>query len=826
MKPFQKLLSLLLAVALTAGLLPCPVQAAEDKQIQITYHYDNPLYQELSDSHSDSDTLKADAKASIADPAEISAAAAQLRQAIRERRSECVVQIQTNSYEEESFRAMIREIAAEAETHTGVPTEGDYIMWQYGSWDASANGSSSNGLYNWTLTYIYSYYTTAEEEAQVDSRIEEVLNNLNVRTASDYEKVKAVYDYICNQVTYDHDHLNDSGYKHQFTAYAALIQGTAVCQGYALLFYRMALELGVDARLIAGSSRGEGHGWNIVELGSQYYNADTTWDADSTSYTYFLKCPANFPDHTRDAEYDTTEFHNAYPMASSDYQPGTETQCQHSHQATILDATCTEDGLATYTCTKCGETTTEVIEKLGHDYRDVITEPTCAAGGYTLHICSRCSDSYTDTETPALEHTWDEGTVTQKPTDTRPGVMTYECINCDASKTESITCSHKSYDSVTTDATCTAEGQTVYTCTNCGYSYTETIAKRDHQWDEGTVTKEPTATEAGEKTQHCATCDNVRITKIPATGKVFRLQGDNRYETAFAVAEHLKIATTADKFYNVVIASGTNFADALAGSYLASQYQGPILLVNKHTVHDVADYIFENAHPGARVFILGGEAAVPAAMDELLENDFDVRRLAGANRYETNLLILQEAGINTSEIMVCTGRDFADSLSVSALGKPILLVNKTLTDSQKEWLSSMVSSNFHTVHIIGGTNAVAANMEEVFTDMGFQTVDRISGSNRYETSIRVAETFFPIEANHIVLAYGQNFPDGLCGGVLAYNMAGPLILTRDNTLSYAVEFAASRNVTTGAVLGGSGLISDSSVRQIFAMGESDSIVLQ
>lgn len=823
MKYTRKILCLLMACILTVGLLPCPVQAVEDDSIHITYHYDNPLYH--SDSARLEDTVP-ESKAAIADPAAVSAAADQLRNDIKSRKPECVIQIQTSGYDEDSFRAMMRAIADEAEIHTGVPTEGDYIMWQYASWDASASGSSSNGVYNWTLSYVYSYYTTAEEEAQVDRRVKEVLNNLNVGSASDYEKVKAIYDYICNQVTYDYDHLDDNSYKHQFTAYAALIQGTSVCQGYALLFYRMALELGVDARLIAGSSRGEGHGWNIVQLGNQYYNADTTWDAVNTNYVYFLKCPSNFPDHIRDSVYDTAEFHNVYPMASSDYQPGMESECQHSHQSTILDATCTDDGLATYTCTKCGETTTEVIEKLGHDYHDVITEPTCASGGYTLHICSRCSDSYTDTETPALEHTWDEGTVTQEPTDTQPGVMTYECINCDASKTESITCSHKSYNSVTTDPTCTAEGQTVYTCTNCGYSYTETIAKLPHQWDEGTITKEPTATEAGEKTQHCATCDNLRITKIPATGKVFRLQGGNRYETAFKVADHLKVATTAEKFYNVIIASGTSFADALAGSYLASQYQGPILLVNKHTVQDVADYIFENAHPGARVFILGGEAAVPATMDALLENDFDVRRLAGANRYETNLRILQAAGINTGEIMVCTGRDFADSLSVSALGKPILLVNKTLSDSQKEWLSSVVGSNVHTVHIIGGTNAVATNMEAEFANIGFQTIDRISGSNRYETSAMVAETFFPIEANHIVLAYGQNFPDGLCGGVLAYNMYAPLILTRDKAISYAVDFATSRGVTTGAVLGGTGLIADSSVRQVFSMGESDFIVLQ
>jgi len=1062
MRSIRKIIAAALAFLLLAGYLPAPVRAAEPAHIQVTYQYVNPLYQDSSDLHSGRQTLNAQPKAALAADADISAAADQLRQAIKQRQSECTVQIQTDGYDQDSFRALMRAIASEAEAHTGVPTEGDYIMWQYGGWDASAStsGSSSNGIYHWTLTYTYSYYTTAEEEARVDSKIKDVLKSLNVSSASDYEKVKAIYDYICANVTYDREHLGDDSYKKQFTAYAALIQGESVCQGYALLFYRLALELGVDSRLISGTSHGEGHGWNIVELGNRYYNADTTWDAGNSSYLYFLKCPSNFPDHTRDAAYDDSAFHKAYPMADSDYVPGTETecthsytskttdptctadgktvytcskcgdsytetiaklghiyssqvtaptctedgytthtcsrcgdsytdstipatdhsystqttepscttdgktvytcskcgdsytetiaklghsysskvtaptctedgytthtcsrcgdsytdtktaatghswdggtvtkeptetaegvrtytctackntrteaipkleptQCQHSYAAQTTEPSCTTDGKTVYTCSKCGDSYTETIAKLGHSYSSKVTAPTCTEDGYTTHICSRCGDSYTDTKTAATGHSWDGGTVTKEPTETEEGVRTYTCTACKNTRTEAIPkleptqCQH-SYDSVVTEPTCTAggytthtcskcghsytdsetaivdhsytsqttqptcttEGQTVYTCTACGDSYTETIAKLPHQWDEGTVTKEPTATEAGEKTQHCANCDNVRITKLPATGKVLRLQGDNRYETAFKAADLLKVKLTAEKFNCIVVASGTGFADALPGSYLASQNQAPILLVNKHTVQKVADYIFENTYSGAYVYILGGEAAVPSELDALLKDEFTVRRLAGANRYETNLLILKEAGVATEDVLVCTGRDFADSLSVSALRRPILLVNKVLSDSQKEWLATLESNN---IYVIGGANAVSEAIEKELAGYSYGYVERISGSNRYETSIKVAEKFFPAEADNLVLAYGQNFPDGLCGGVLAYNMNAPLILTRDKNASLAADFASARGITTGAVMGGPSLISDSAIRHIFAMGESDSITLQ
>ncbi len=123
---------------------------------------------------------------------------------------------------------------------------------------------------------------------------------------------------------YDYDHLYDSSYDLKYTAYAALVNGKAVCQGYACLFYRMMLEAGIDVRIITGNGGGgtdSNHGWNIVRLKGLYYNMDTTWDAGFSPeyYEFFLRCTDNFEWHTRDSKYDTPEFHASYPMASSDY---------------------------------------------------------------------------------------------------------------------------------------------------------------------------------------------------------------------------------------------------------------------------------------------------------------------------------------------------------------------------------------------------------------------------------------------------------------------------------------------------------------------------
>lgn len=310
--------------------------------------------------------------------------------------------------------------------------------------------------------------------------------------------------------------------------------------------------------------------------------------------------------------------------------------------------------------------------------------------------------------------------------------------------------------------------------------------------------------------------------QVQAEENFRRLYGATRYETAFAIADELK-ETSYGEFNAIIVACGSNFADALAGSYLAAAYRTPILLTSsaKHNAM-VKEYIRNNLESGRTVFILGGDKAVSADMERGLE-DYHVVRLSGATRYETNLAILREVGIEAgSEILVATGTNFADCLSGSATGKPILLVQNQLTDNQKAYLSQLKNCSFC---IIGGTNAVSSRLEGQLKDYG--PTDRIGGSTRYETSVKVAQRFFDVP-DTAVLAYAMNFPDGLCGGPLAYSMGAPLIITATKNDKMASDYAESVCIDHGYVLGGSGLIGDSSCRSIFAVEHvwSDWTVIQ
>lgn len=316
----------MLAVLLTVGLGIPQASAAPEQAVpvaQTTEVYLNPLYAEQTVPKLQTFAAPA-AEMSDTYYTTVEDAAEFLRKQMVNREAVIAFEYRTETDQD----GLMRSILNEAMTHTGDPKQGDYLRWQYGGCNMIQSGYIRNGVYYLTLTYEMSYYTTAEQEQLVDSRIRQLLDQLDVYDARDYDKVKAIYDYICRNVTYDYDGLSQGDNTLIYTAYAALVNGTSVCQGYANLFYRLALELDVDARLIAGIGNGGDHAWNIVKLGGKYYNLDATWDAiysqAGLDYQYFLRCEATFEDHSPGEDYSTADFVSAYPMADADYKPSGE----------------------------------------------------------------------------------------------------------------------------------------------------------------------------------------------------------------------------------------------------------------------------------------------------------------------------------------------------------------------------------------------------------------------------------------------------------------------------------------------------------------------
>ena len=283
----------------------------------------------------------------------------------------------TNVNSKEELRQVVADIVAKLQAkayeHGTDPEGGDYlelsltagvflpgggtIKWSYGPMPANPEDYSKfNGMQKLILDFTVNYYTTREQEDELNRKIDEVIASLELDGKTNYEKVKAVHDWIATHVTYDDEHLTDNNYPLKQTAYAAMINGTSVCQGYATLFYKMMLKLGIDCRVVTGfgfgnkaepgqTVQGEAHAWNIVKICDKYYNVDCTWDSNyyegGGGYTaFFLKGSTNFDkDHTA---YDNVkEWLNTYKVSDTDFDT------EHPDAVHDYDPS--------GRCTKCGE---------------------------------------------------------------------------------------------------------------------------------------------------------------------------------------------------------------------------------------------------------------------------------------------------------------------------------------------------------------------------------------------------------------------------------------------------------------------------------------
>lgn len=158
----------------------------------------------------------------------------------------------------------------------------------------------------------------------------------------------------------------------------------------------------------------------------------------------------------------------------------------------------------------------------GYGTHENTVPATCGEAGRVDTICSNCGEVISTKEIPATgAHTWDNGTVTTEPTENEPGVRTFTCAVCGATKTAPIpaTGAHDYQFTRTVAPTCTAGGYDLYTCSGCGA--TEKRNPTDalgHKWDSGKVTTEPTETAPGVRTYTCTVCGEVKTEVIPATG--------------------------------------------------------------------------------------------------------------------------------------------------------------------------------------------------------------------------------------------------------------------------------------------------------------------
>ena len=250
---------------------------------------------------------------------------ASVRGAMKRRSEKIIINYDSHGDNMEDIADIVSEIMGFAVSETDMPDEGDYIGCQTGGYSVSYSRIENGGKNHYEIIITPDYFTDADMEEKVDEKISVIIGGFGFdENTSDYEKVCAVCDHVRNNIEFDNIHKKNSHYHLKSTAYGALINKHAVCQGYAVTVYRLLREAGINCRVITGMAYddeigSEYHAWNIAEIDGLYYNIDMTWDDRLGTDKYFLKCEEDFEAHIRDEKFMTDEFLAEYPMSGKSF---------------------------------------------------------------------------------------------------------------------------------------------------------------------------------------------------------------------------------------------------------------------------------------------------------------------------------------------------------------------------------------------------------------------------------------------------------------------------------------------------------------------------
>lgn len=217
----------------------------------------------------------------------------------------------------DELNGVIEEWMEAALSETDEPDEGDYLRYQIGGYSYTSRYEIRDGRYLYEVKVVPEYFSYLSQEQAVDEETaRRLLACRFLPWTGEEEKIRRIYGDICSTVTYDKVHQKNP-YDHRgSTAYAALVQGTATCQGYCTALYRLLRESGISCRIVTGTAGEETlHAWVIARVGEVWYLLDPTWDAGKEEYDYCLAGTAESLDHVPGKAFTSEEFTTLYPLA-------------------------------------------------------------------------------------------------------------------------------------------------------------------------------------------------------------------------------------------------------------------------------------------------------------------------------------------------------------------------------------------------------------------------------------------------------------------------------------------------------------------------------
>lgn len=311
-----------------------------------------------------------------------------------------------------------------------------------------------------------------------------------------------------------------------------------------------------------------------------------------------------------------------------------------------------------------------------------------------------------------------------------------------------------------------------------------------------------------------------------------RAFGGNRFDTSIECSKQF-----ASSEY-VVLATGYNFPDALAGVPLAHHLNAPILLTDSNSIPPRVKA--EITRLGAtKAYILGGSGVIGSGVVADLQSlgiaTGNIKRLQGTNRFETARAIAAElralkGGGTVEKVFIATGENFPDALAASGIAAksqaPIMLVEKhdvptAIINALKAWRTTEVV-------LVGGEAVIGREVVNELVAAGIPrgNITRVSGSNRYDTAKKLADWALAdgdasFDSNDLYVATGLNFPDALSCGVLSAGNSAPILLVDSGLPSETRQFLTGHadEIAEVTVVGGQSVVSTEIERWISAYSD-------
>ena len=186
------------------------------------------------------------------------------------------------------------------------------IFWLSSSFSMIYSGENLSGI---RLSYNGTSSGRSQKAAALNAQIEAALKTLNAGM-NKFEIELALHDWVCNKVVYDTATANNPSSPtspYTYSAYGALVEGRALCEGYSRAFQLLLNQVGIKCTLITGESNGVGHMWNAVNIDNKWYHVDSTWnDSSKQIYHGYFNLTTTDIDYSRqiDPDFESSEIQN------------------------------------------------------------------------------------------------------------------------------------------------------------------------------------------------------------------------------------------------------------------------------------------------------------------------------------------------------------------------------------------------------------------------------------------------------------------------------------------------------------------------------------